>query len=80
MFYPNPYCRLYTLGKSTDDILSRPDELFNSYIKKNYGYLTYDQTMDADDLEYIQDLQDVFMAGILELKELPDRIAIDSHY
>ncbi len=73
-FYPQDFCRMYVIDVSTENVLSRSEELFQSYKSEHYLY------HDEDDEEYIQEKRDIFMKGIAKIEEITNGFAIDSHY
>jgi len=74
MFYPYEFCRMYVIGLSEEDVLSRSEELFQAYMSSEYSWY------DKDDDEYIQEKRVDFIEGIAKIKEMTDGFAIDSHY
>jgi hypothetical protein len=76
-FYPNVFCRMYVVGNSKEEILSRKDEIFDHYVKTNCLYIDFN---DPDDLYFLDEKKEEFEEGIQKLEELPSGIAIDSHY
>lgn len=76
-FYPNVFCRMYAVGISKEEILSRKDEIFDYYIKTNCAYI---DPNDPDDFYYIEEKKEEFEEGIQKLEEMAFGMAVDSHY
>ena len=76
MFYPNDYCRMYVIGRNKDDIISISNKLFEKYMKAEY----FHWLDDPDELDFIEEKRQEFTEGLSKAEEVPDGVAIDSHY
>lgn len=78
-FYPNDYCRMYVVGKDIPEILRQREELFIQYLTDDSSWIDVDDP-DEDEIEYIEEKRGIFYEGLKKIRELPDGVAIDSHY